>query len=103
MLAAISRWGSRVEFSLITVNATWPGRICFNPSLREIKRQLGGKIEDTRTILQAAMPAFRKASSKLESRSRCLPTPLVRKIRLATNAMDEAGLRFLLKSCLGTR
>src|ERR1700685_3807867 len=96
MLAAISRCASRVEFSLITVKATCPGRICFNPSLREIKRQLGGKIEETRTILQAAMPALRKANSKLESRSRCLPTPLVRKIFFATNAMDKAGLRFLL-------
>jgi hypothetical protein len=49
--------------------------------------QLGGKIDETRTMLQAAMPAFRRASSKLESLSRCLPTPLVRKIFLATNAM----------------
>src|ERR1700680_3558954 len=96
MLAAIKRCGSLVEFSLITVKATWPGRMCFRPSLREINLQLGGKMEDTRTILQAAMPALRHANSKLESRSRCLPTPLVRKIRLATNAMDEAELRFLL-------
>jgi len=87
MLAAISRCASRVEFSLITVKATCPGRICFKPSLREMRRQLGGKIEETRTILQAAMPAFRNANSKLERRSRCLPTPFVRKIRFATNAM----------------
>jgi hypothetical protein len=90
MLAAIRRCGSRVEFSLITVKATCPGRMCFNPSLREINWQLGGKIEDTRTMLQAAIPALRSASSKLESRSRCLPTPLVRKIRFATNAMEDA-------------
>ncbi len=38
-------------------------------------------------MLHAAMPALRSASSKLESLSRCLPTPLVRKIFLATNAM----------------
>ena len=38
-------------------------------------------------MLQAAMPAFRNASSKLESRSRCFPTPLVRKILVATNAI----------------
>src|SRR6202030_4862372 len=69
MLAAISRCASRVEFSLITVKATCPGRICFNPSLREMSRQLGGKIDETRTILQAAIPALRKANSKLESRS----------------------------------
>src|ERR1700716_3520848 len=87
MLAAIKRCGSLVEFSLMTVNATWPGRMCFKPSLREINLQLGGKIEETRTMLHAAMPALRSASSKLESLSRCLPTPLVRKIFLATNAM----------------
>src|SRR6266446_5701436 len=61
--------------------------MCFKPSLREINLQLGGKIEETRTILQAAIPALRRASSKLESLSRCLPTPLVRKIFFATNAM----------------
>ena len=38
-------------------------------------------------MLHAAIPALRRASSKLESLSRCLPTPLVRKIFLATNAM----------------
>src|SRR5215510_5194359 len=93
MLAAIKRCGSLVEFSLITVNATCPGLMCFKPSLREINLQLGGKIEETRTMLQAAMPALRSASSKLESLSRCLPTPLVRKIFLATNAMlpDEGA------------
>src|SRR5712692_5304210 len=96
MPAAIKRCGSRVEFSLITQNVTWPGRRCFKPSLREISLQFGGKMEETRTMLQAAMPALRKASSKLESRSRCLPTPLVRKIFLATNDMDGAGLRCLL-------
>src|ERR1700720_3486534 len=87
MLAAIRRCGSLVEFSLITVKATWPGRMCFKPSLREINLQFGGKMEETRTMLQAAMPALRSASSKLESLSRCLPTPLVRNIFLATNAM----------------
>src|SRR5713101_10005331 len=96
MLAAIRRCASFVEFSLITVNATWPGRRCFNPSLREISLQFGGKMDDTRTMLHAAMPALRKASSKLESLSRCLPTLLVRKIFFATNAMDRAGLRCLL-------
>jgi hypothetical protein len=61
--------------------------MCFKPSLREISLQLGGKIEETRTMLHAAIPAFRNASSKLDSLSRCLPTPLVRKIFLATNAI----------------
>jgi len=36
-----------VEFSLITVNATCPGLMCFNPSLREINLQLGGKIDES--------------------------------------------------------
>jgi hypothetical protein len=87
MLAAINRCGSLVEFSLITVNATWPGRISLSPSLREINLQFGGNIELTRTMLQAAIPAFLSASSKLESLSRCFPTPFVRKIFLATNAI----------------
>src|ERR1700682_603396 len=87
MLAAMRRCASFVEFSLMTVKATWPGFMCFKPSLREINLQLGGKIEETRTMLHAAMPALRRASSKLESLSRCLPTPLVRKIFLGTNAM----------------
>src|SRR2546425_9113254 len=90
MLAAISRCGSRVEFSLITVNATCPGFMCFSPSLREISLQFGGKMDDTGTMLHAAMPALRSASSKLESLSRCLPTPFVRKIFFATNAMDRS-------------
>src|ERR1700722_2195707 len=87
MLAAIKRCASLVEFSLITVKATWPGLMCFKPSLREINLQFGGKMEETRTMLHAAIPALRNASSKLESRSRCFPTPLVRNIFFATNAM----------------
>src|SRR2546429_7231139 len=39
MLAAMSRCASFVEFSLMTVNATCPGLMCFNPSLREIDRK----------------------------------------------------------------
>src|SRR6267143_7122676 len=96
MLAAIKRCASFVEFSLMTVKATWPGRMCFNPSLREINLQFGGKMEETRTMLHAAIPALRSASSKLESLSRCFPTPLVRKIFFATNAMCGAGVRCLL-------
>src|SRR5580698_3294082 len=91
ILDAINRCGSFVEFSLMTVNATCPGLICFNPSLREINLQFGGKIEETRTMLHAAIPAFLKANSKLESLSRCFPTPLVRNIFLATNAMGRCG------------
>src|SRR5438445_10885568 len=92
LLAAISRCGSRVEFSLIPVNATCPGFMCFSPSLREISLQFGGKMDDTRTMLHAAMPALRSASSKLESLSRCLPTPLVRKIFFATDAEVGDGM-----------
>ena len=40
---------------------------------------------DTRTRLQAAMPAERSASSNEVSFSRCLPTPLVKNISLGTN------------------
>src|SRR5215475_66326 len=87
MLAAIKRCASLVEFSLMTVNATCPGLMYFNPSLREINLQYGGKIEETRTMLHAAMPAFLRANSTLDSLSRCFPTPLVRKIFFATNAI----------------
>src|ERR1700751_4908375 len=95
MLAAMRRWASLVEFSLMTVKASWPGLMCFKPSLREINLQYGGKIEDTRTMLQAAIPALRRANSKLERRSRCFPTPLVRNIFFATNAMDWLGAPLL--------
>ena len=40
---------------------------------------------DTRTRLQAAMPAERSASSNEVSFSRCLPTPFVKNISLGTN------------------
>src|SRR6201984_1123317 len=106
MLAAIRRCASLGEFSLMTVKATWPGLMCFKPSLREMSLQLGGKIEETRTMLQAAMPALRRASSKLESLSRCLPTPFVRKIFFATNAMVpvfRASLTGLRAKNLGQR
>jgi hypothetical protein len=46
-------------------------------------------------MLQAAIPALRRASSKLDRRSRCFPTPLVRKIFFATNAMSSTELRCL--------
>src|ERR1700676_3481729 len=103
MPAAIRRCASRVEFSLMTVKATCPGWICFKPSLREINLQLGGKMEDTRTILHAAMPALRSASSKLDNRSRCFPTPFVRKIFFATNAMSGAEVRGLLGDTRNSR
>lgn len=38
-------------------------------------------------MLHAAIPALRNANSKLERRSRCLPTPFVKKIFFATNAI----------------
>ena len=48
-------------------------------------RHLGGKMLETRTRLQAAIPAERSASSKEVSFSRCFPTPLVKNISLGTN------------------
>src|SRR3989442_10512138 len=95
MLAAISRCGSRVEFSLITVNATCPGFMCFSPSLREISLQFGGEMDHTGALLHAARPALRTASSKLERLSRCFPPPFVRKIFFAKNALGVARLRCL--------
>src|SRR3989338_324902 len=85
MEVAIRRLGSRGEFSLKTTKGTWPGLGSFSRSGREMSWHGGGKMLETRTRLQAAMPAERNASSKLDSRSRCFPTPLVRKIFLATN------------------
>src|ERR1700757_4710372 len=52
-------------------------------------------MEETRTILHAAIPALRSTSSKLERRSRRFPTPLVRNIFFATNAMDWLGVPLL--------
>src|SRR5438552_9343007 len=98
ILDAIRRCGSRVEFSATTENVTSPGYKYFRPSLREINLQLGGKMEETRTRFCAAMPASRSANSKEVSRSLCLPTPLVRKIRLGTSSlpklMSSGGARF---------
>jgi hypothetical protein len=42
-------------------------------------------------MLHAATPALRNASSKLESLSRCFPTPFVRNILVATNAISVPG------------
>src|SRR5580700_12150959 len=67
----------------MTVNTTCPGVRRLSPSCIGISLQLGGKIELTRTRLNSAIPALRKANSKEVSFSRCLPTPLVRKIPLA--------------------
>src|SRR5438477_5678421 len=98
ILDAIRRCGSRVEFSATTENVTSPGYRYFRPSLREINLKLGRKMEDTRTRFCAAMPASRSANSKEVSRSLCLPTPLVRKIRLGTSSlpklMSSGGARF---------
>src|SRR5262245_29919973 len=44
-------------------------------------------MDDTRTRLNCAIPALRSAISKLDSFSRCLPTPLVRKIFFGTYAL----------------
>jgi hypothetical protein len=68
----------------MTTWRTWPDLRSFCPSWEEISLQCGGKIDDTRTRLNCAMPALRSAISKLESFSRCLPTPFVRKIRFGT-------------------
>src|SRR5437588_9356978 len=85
------RWGSRVEFSATTAKTTSPGCRYLTPSLRARSLQFGGKIEETRTRFWAAIPASRKANSKLVRRSLCLPTPLVKKIRLGTMSLDNSG------------
>src|SRR5579875_1575011 len=92
MDAAIRRWGSRVEFSLITTNVTCPGFNSLIPSARGIILQRGGKMLETRTRLHAAIPAERSANSKLVSFSRCFPTPLVKNIRFGTNIVGPHQL-----------
>ena len=54
------------------------------PCARERMRHFGGKMLDTRTRLQAAMPAERSASSNEVSFSRCFPTPFVKNISFGT-------------------
>src|SRR5216684_9177656 len=92
MLEATRRCGSRVEFSATTANTTSPGLRNLSPSLREVSLQLGGKMEDTRTRFCAAIPASRSASSNDVRRSLCFPTPLVKKIRLGTIALDNSQI-----------
>src|ERR1700704_6651671 len=87
---ASKRWGSCVEFSATTANTTSPGCRYFSPCERGTSLQLGGKIEETRTRFCAAIPASRRASSKDVSRSRCFPTPLVKKIRLGTMSLPNS-------------
>src|SRR5215467_6980444 len=90
MLAASRRCGSWVEFSATTANTTSPGCKYFNPCERAISLHCGGKMEETRTRFCAAMPASRSANSKDVRRSRCLPTPLVKKIRLGTMSLPNS-------------
>src|SRR6201984_966411 len=84
---ASRRCGSWVEFSATTENTTSPGCRYVSPCERGTSLQLGGKMEETRTRFCAAIPASRRASSKEVRRSRCLPTPLVKKIRLGTMSL----------------
>src|ERR1035438_3059117 len=87
---ASSRCASRVEFSATTAKTTSPGCRYFTPSLRASNLQFGGKIEDTRTRFWAAIPASRNANSNDVSRSRCFPTPLVKKIRFGTMSLPKS-------------
>src|ERR1700751_5301220 len=84
------RGGSRVEFSATTAKTTSPGWRYFTPSLRASSLQFGGKMEETRTRFCAAMPASRKANSNEVNRSRCFPTPLVKKIRFGTMSLPNS-------------
>src|SRR3954464_12528875 len=76
----------------MTTKVTWPGSRRLAPWARDRMRQFGGKMLDTRTRLQAAMPADLSASSNDVSFSRCLPTPLVRNISLGTNPSTSRSL-----------
>src|ERR1035438_3976778 len=87
---ASNRCASRVEFSATTAKTTSPGCRYFTPSLRASNLQFGGKIEDTRTRFWAAIPASRNANSNDVSRSRCFPTPFVKKIRFGTMSLPNS-------------
>src|SRR5208283_900192 len=87
---ASNRCGSWVEFSATTANTTSPGCRYVSPCDRGTSLQLGGKMDETRTRFCAAMPASRSASSKEVRRSRCFPTPLVKKIFLGTMSLPNA-------------
>jgi hypothetical protein len=52
--------------------------------------QFGGKIDETLTRFWAAIPASRNANSNDVSRSRCFPTPLVKKIRFGTMSLPNS-------------
>src|SRR5438046_10170190 len=69
----------------MTTKVTCPGSRSFIPWARDRMRHLGGKMLDTRTRLQAAMPAERSANSNEVSFSLCFPTPLVKNISFGTN------------------
>src|SRR5579862_9306513 len=90
MLEASSRCGSRVEFSATTANTTSPGLRYLSPWERGTSLHCGGKMDETRTRFCAAIPASRKANSKEVRRSRCLPTPLVKKIFLGTMSLPNS-------------
>src|ERR1035437_4945867 len=96
MLETSSRCASRVEFSAITAKTTSPGLRYLRPSLRGISLQLGGKIEETRTILCEAIPASLRASSKELKRSLCLPTPLVKNSFFGTMLFPNFDVSSLL-------
>src|SRR5215831_19422109 len=93
----------------MTTKVTWPGSRRLAPCARERMRQPGGKMLDTRTRLQAAMPAERSASSNDVSFSRCFPTPLVKNISFGTNPTTLSSLsqrtqhgKHQLSHCQGT-
>src|ERR1700735_1622446 len=87
---ASRRCASWVEVSATTANTNSPGLRYFTPFLRASILQFGGKMEETRTRFWAAIPASRKANSKDVSRSRCFPTPLVKKIRFGTMSLPNS-------------
>ena len=61
MEEVMSRWGSLVEFLLITQKRIWPGSSSFKPDTRLINLAPGGKMLVMGTRLKGAMPAFRSA------------------------------------------
>jgi hypothetical protein len=64
---AMRRPGSLLDISAITAKTISPGCSSVSPSSRSTILQPGGKMDETRTRLNLAIPASRSAISKLVS------------------------------------
>ena len=90
MEEAMRRPGSLVAISASTTKVTSPASSAASPSSGLTILQPGGKIDETRTMLRCAIPAFLSAISKLFSFSLLIPTPRVRNNFRGTNLTSSS-------------